>query len=152
MSDVTMTIEIPSDNDGFVLLQCPLCGDFFKVRPNDYEDDGVLELHCPSCGQISDSYMTEDVIDLAMAMAQNYATELIYNEMKKWEKQFNKGFLKFSAGKKPKPEHESPIRATIEALTISSFHCCSRDAKVKPMYKICGCYCPFCGVKDYELK
>ncbi|MDD3833272.1 MAG: TFIIB-type zinc ribbon-containing protein [Oscillospiraceae bacterium] len=152
MSDMTFQIEIPADNDGFVLLQCPLCGDFFKVRPSDYEDDGVLSLHCPSCGQVSDNYITEDVVELAMAIAQNYATDLVYDEMKKWERQYNSKDFKFNVGQKPKHKPENPIKATIEALTISHLSCCLREAKIKPMLKICGCYCPFCGVKDYEIE
>ena len=35
---------MPADNDGYVLLQCPNCGTYFKATPSDIEDDGVLEL------------------------------------------------------------------------------------------------------------
>lgn len=152
MSDVKFEISIPSDNDGYCLLQCPTCGELFKVKPSDYEDDGVLELRCPACGLAGENYITEDVVELAMAMAQNYATDLIYNEFKKMERKFKGGMISFKAGKKPKPEPENPIRAGIEALTITHFSCCKRNAKIKPLLQITGCYCPFCGVKDYEVK
>ena len=145
-----MQIEIPADNDGFVLLQCPLCGEYFKITPGDYEDDGVLEIFCPACGLASGNYMTEDVLELAQAMAENYAMDLIFNEMKKLERKYSRGAVTFKAGKKPKPEHESPIRATIEGLTKTYFPCCKRHAKIKPMLRISGCCCPFCGVKEYE--
>lgn len=147
-----MTIEIPSDDDGFALLQCPLCGEYFKITPGDYEDDSVLELRCPNCGLISDNYFTEDVLELAMAKTQNYAIDLIYNEMEKWERQFKSGIVTFKAGKKPKEEYESPIHATIEALTIHQYQCCGRKAKIKPILQIVGSYCPFCGVKEFEAK
>ncbi len=152
MSDVTFEISIPSDNDGYCLLQCPTCGEFFKVQPSDYEDDGVLELHCPACGLVGENYVTEDVLELGMAIAQNYANDLIYNEMKKWEREFKGSFVSFKAGKKPTPEHETPIRAGIEALAITRFPCCIRSAKIKPLLQITGCYCPFCGVKNYEVE
>ena len=42
--DFHMEISIPADNDGYILLQCPNCGTFFKATPSDIEDDGVLEL------------------------------------------------------------------------------------------------------------
>lgn len=42
--DIHMEISIPADNDGYILLQCPNCGTFFKATPSDIEDDGVLEL------------------------------------------------------------------------------------------------------------
>ena len=153
MSDtITMKIEIPADNDGFALLQCSLCGELFKVKPSDYEDDGVLEIHCPACGLSGENFFTEEVIELALAMAQNYAHDLIYSQMKKWEKQLSNGIMTFKAGKKPKPEYESPIHATIDALTITRFRCCGYDTKIKPLLKICGSYCPFCGVKEFELE
>jgi len=147
-----MKIEIPTDNDGFVLLQCTLCGEYFKVTPSDYEDDGVLEIYCPSCGLVSENYITEDVIELAMTMAHNVAMDLVYNEMKKLERKFKGGAISFKAGKKPKPEQENPIRATIEALTITHFRCCNKKVKIKPMLRISGCYCPFCGVKSFEVE
>ena len=75
-----MKIEIPADYEGYILLQCPLCGEYFKLKPNDYNDDRFLELYCPNCGLVSDNYLTEDVIELAMTKAQNYAKNYIYKE------------------------------------------------------------------------
>ena len=67
MSDeINMTIPIPTDDDGYVLLQCEQCGTYFKATPYDLEDDGVLHIFCPSCGLISENYVTEDVLELAM--------------------------------------------------------------------------------------
>jgi len=152
MSDATFQISIPSDNDGYCLLQCPICGEYFKVQPSDYEDDGVLELYCPACGLTSENYLTEDVIELAMAKVQNYALDQIYNEFKKMEKKFKGGSLTLKAGKKPTHEPENPIRSGIEALSITHFTCCGRSAKIKPLLQITGCYCPFCGVKNYEFE
>ncbi len=151
MSDTfSIKIDIPSDNDGFVLLQCPLCGAFFKVKADDYEDEGVLELYCPECGLCADSYFTEDVIKLAMAMAKNLAVDLINNEMKKFERSFKGKGISFKADKSAKREYEQPIYATIDALDIKYFECCKKEAKIKPLLKICGYYCPFCGVKYFE--
>lgn len=152
MADSEMEISIPADNNGYVLLQCPFCGEYFKLTPDDCEDEGVLDVSCPSCGLSGENFITEDVLELAMAMAKNVAMDMIYDEMKKWEKQFNSGFITFKAGKKPRPEPENPIRAGIEALTIIQFPCCKRTAKIKPMLKFTGCYCPFCGVKEFELE
>lgn len=38
-----MSISIPLDEDGFLLLQCQSCRGFFKVRSEDYEADDVEE-------------------------------------------------------------------------------------------------------------
>jgi len=145
MNDIQMKISIPTDNDGYVLLKCPICGEYFKLTPNDCEDEGVLEIHCPSCGLCSDSYLTEDVVELAMAMVQNKVTDLIHNNLKKLER--NKGgIVSFKVNQKPKHKLENPIWAGIQALTVTKFMCCERSAKIKLMLKFTGCYCPFCGV------
>lgn len=150
--DFYMEISIPADNDGYILLQCPNCGTFFKATPSDIEDDGVLELFCPSCGLVGEDYITEDVLELAMAMAHNKAMDIIHEEFKKMERQFRKGPVTFKAGKRPKHEPENPIHSRIEALEIVSFPCCKRTAKIKPILSMTGCYCPFCGVKNYEVE
>lgn len=147
-----MEISIPTDDDGYVLLKCPLCGTFFKAKPSDIKDDGVLELFCPSCGLTSENFISEDVLELAMAMTKNKAIDLIYDEFKKMECQFRKGPVTFKAGTRPKHEPENPIRSGIEVLEKATFMCCNRTSKIKPMLKITGCYCPFCGVKNYEVE
>lgn len=151
-NEFQMEIPIPTDDAGYVLLQCPNCGIFFKATPSDLEDDGVLEIFCPSCGLTSDCYITEDVMELAMAMMKNNAMNSIYGELKKMERQSQNGLITFKAGKQPKHDPENPIHSGIEALEITTFLCCNRTAKIKPMLKITGCYCPFCGVKDYEIE
>lgn len=150
--EIHMKISIPADDDGYVLLKCSHCGTFFKAIPSDVKDDGVLKLYCPSCGLVSGNYITDDVIELALVMTKNVAMEMIYNEFKKAERQLSKGPLTFKAGKKPDLEPENPIRSGIEALEIVSFPCYNRTAKIKPMLKMTGCYCPFCGVKNYEVE
>ena len=50
MTEIIDKIEIPADDDGYVLFKCPLCGEFFKVLVSDYTNDDVIEINCPSCG------------------------------------------------------------------------------------------------------
>ena len=96
MSDeINMTIPIPTDDDGYVLLQCEQCGTYFKATPADLKDDGVLHIFCPSCGLISENYVTEDVLELAMKMATNAVNDMIYNEFKKMERKRKKGIITF---------------------------------------------------------
>lgn len=152
LSDKTFEISIPTDNDGFCLLQCPTCGEFFKLSPSDYEDDGVLEIRCPACGLADNAYLTDDVIELGMAKAKNYANDLIHDFFRDTEKSFRGSNISFKAGTKPRPEPEIPIRSGIEALVITRFPCCKKEVKVKPLLRITGCYCPFCGVKNFELE
>jgi hypothetical protein len=150
--DNSFQIAVPTDDDGYILLKCPNCGTYFKATPSDIKDDGVLDLFCPSCGLIGGNYLTEDIVNLAVTIVNNKAMDMVYNEAKKLERQLNNGPIKFKAGKPPKHELEEPIRSGIEALEIAVFPCCKRTAKIKPLLKITGCYCPFCGVKNYELE
>lgn len=147
---ISFEISIPSDDDGYILLQCQHCGTFFKCTVKDLEDDSIIQLHCPSCGLVSESYLTEEVINLASAMAENYAMDMIYNAFKKMEQHnSSKSMIKFSAGQKPKHKSEDPIRTGIDELTVKNYLCCNRSAKIKPILKMSGSFCPFCGVMSF---
>ena len=150
--DFQMEISIPTDDDGYILLKCPNCSTYFKVPPADIEDDGVLEVFCPSCGLVSENYITEDVLELALAMVHNKAIDLIHDEFKKMERQLKRGPVTFKVGKRLNLEPENPIRSGIQAMEVATFSCCRRTAKVKPILKLTGCYCPLCGVKNYEVE
>ena len=148
-----MTISIPTDDDGYIILKCEHCGTFFKATPSDIEDDGVLHIFCPSCGLTSENYFTDDVIELAMKMTMNIANDMIYDMFKDLERQTKRNSLvKFKAGKRPQHEVLDPIRSGIEALEITTFPCCGRTAKIKPLLRMTGAYCPLCGVKNYEIE
>lgn len=148
-----MTVSIPTDDEGYILLQCEHCEIFFKATPSDIEDDGVLHIFCPSCGLTSENYVTEDVIELAMRMIKNKVNDMIYDAFKDLERHNKRNsIIKFKAGKRPEHETEDPIRSGIEALEIANFPCSRRTAKIKPLLKMTGAYCPFCGVKNYEIE
>ena len=150
MSEQIGVISIPADEDGFVLMQCPLCSEYFKLRTEDIEAEDVIEIWCPCCGLKSETYFTKDVIGLALKKTENYAMERIYDEFKKLERKSRNSLVSFKAGKKPARREEYPIRSGIENMDITHYPCCNREAKTKAMYKICGSYCPFCGVRYDE--
>ena len=153
MSDeIQMTISIPTDEDGYVLLKCEHCGTFFKGTPSDIQDNGVLHIFCPSCGLTSDNYFTDDVLELGMKMIKNRSIDMVYDSFKRLERQSKNSMIKFKEGKRPHHESEDPIRSGVEASDICTFPCCGRTAKIKPLLKMTGAYCPFCGVKNYEIK
>ena len=139
-------LSIPTDNHGFCLLQCPLCSGFFKLTPTDIEAEDVIQIWCPNCGLVSENYFTQDVIDLALAMAKNVAMESIFKSLGKLNRK-SKG-LTFKVNNKPKLENENPIIAGIDLLDVHKYDCCKREAKIKPITKLIGSYCPFCGVND----
>lgn len=150
--DFNVTIDIPTDDEGYFLLKCEHCGTLFKAFPSDVKDDAVLRVFCPSCGLTSENYLTEDVIELAMNIMQNRMNDMLNQAFKDLEKHSKKGFIHFKAGRKPARQSEDPIRSGIEAMEIVTFPCCKRTAKIKPLLRMTGCYCLFCGVKNYEVE
>ena len=147
MDDFTINITIPSDDDGYVLLKCPKCGELFKLLASDLENDDVSDIHCPLCGLISENYLTEDVISLAESKAMNRIMDELYSEFKKLERKSKKSFVQIKTPKLQR-EEESPIRATIDSMEIIEFNCCRKSVKLRNLLIYCGCYCPYCGGKQ----
>ena len=150
MGNTTFTISVPTDNEGYVLLRCPICEELFKLIPEDYRSDDVFCIYCPGCGITSDSYVTEDIIKLARAMAENYAMDTVMAGLKKLESKTKNVFVKSKIKNKPKRKNELPIQMSIEALREKNFMCCNKRAKIKPILGMSGCFCPYCGVMDDE--
>ncbi|MBQ3366420.1 MAG: TFIIB-type zinc ribbon-containing protein [Acidaminococcaceae bacterium] len=150
--EIQFEISIPSDDEGYILLQCEYCGTFFKVVTSDLHDERLLNIYCPCCGLVSENYLTDEVMDLANAMFENYAMDEVFKLFKNFEKKSRDKIIKIKAGKRPKHIDEMPIKSGIDVLEIREFKCCKKFAKIKPLLTITGCYCPFCGVKSYEAK
>ncbi len=151
-NEIHFKIKIPTDDDGFVLLKCSHCGTFFKLTPYDIEDDGVLSLFCPCCGLTSENFITDDVSELAYAILSNFAVNSIFDNFDEKVRTNRNNSIKFKVGKRPNPINERLINSGIHALNITTFQCCDRNAKVKPLLIMTGCYCPFCGVRSFETQ
>lgn len=146
MSDeITYSFSIPADSDGFVLLKCSLCQEFFKITPSDYEDDSQIEVWCPKCGLVPDSLLTEDVLELMDRTINNHFVDLLDDFDKKMKKTFNSKSMKYTSKSKQKKEVISTITPKSENLEINTYNCCHKEAKINPNLKLEGGYCPFCG-------
>ena len=44
MEETRFEIRIPCDDDGFILLRCPHCGELFKLTAEDMESDETLDI------------------------------------------------------------------------------------------------------------
>ena len=147
----TFEISIKSDEDGFILLQCSLCGEFFKLLASDLNDDSNINIWCPYCGLNGKKYYTQEVLDIGMKLAQNEMNKLLYQSFKEFERTTrNNKFMSFKCGKKPKDEVITPIKPRVENLEIKQFKCCKTKAKIRPISLENGCYCPLCGGADFE--
>ena len=153
MSEMRLSFRIPTDHDGYILLQCHRCGEYFKIPSEHFKDETILELRCPACGMVSDNFLTDETMELTQTMAENVMVDIINEEMKNLEKQFrNSKDISFKRGKELRRQYETPVRAGVDSLTKTDCRCCMRKAKVKPLLKIAGCYCPFCGVMNFEAE
>jgi uncharacterized Zn-finger protein len=67
MADVSFKITVPSDNDGFITLQCPFCDDRFKLTVEDFQREDILEIFCPYCGlrHQHNHFLRDEVIEQA---------------------------------------------------------------------------------------
>ncbi|WP_024822614.1 hypothetical protein [Aminobacterium mobile] len=139
-------ISIPSDNDGFVLLKCPSCNEKFMIQVDDIEDDSVIDIWCPHCGLKHDSYLDDNVNDLAEKIIQNHVADLLNDFSKDIEKIFkNNKNVKYKAGKTLEKESEIPIGRKTGDYDIKNYLCCGKTAKIRSITKFEGGYCPFCG-------
>ena len=133
MSETIINISVPTDNDGFITLQCPFCGDKFKLRAEEIEADELTHIFCPYCGLQDESshFWTDEV----MEQAKIAAVKSIINDGGK--------FLKGS--RKPLKMEDDKILFETEDLEVAEVTCCQSMIKVRPLAKSVGIYCPFCG-------
>lgn len=146
MDEFSLNISIPTDDEGYVLLKCPKCGEFFKLRPEDIESEDVKDIYCPLCGLTSDSFLTDEVIEAARIQALNKVMGTLHKEMVKLEKKTKNSIIQFKAGKYQE-EEEISINSSIDSMEIYDFDCCNKSAKIRYLTYYSGCYCPFCGGK-----
>lgn len=155
MNQETIKISIPNDSEGFVLVQCEHCGNFIMVMPQDLKDERLLHLYCPSCGLIIENPWTDDVKELAMTLCNNVLADSLNHFFDKIHSEFNfQGRFISSKASISKIEQRTPnpLFSRVNVLKKVKFRCCKRYAKIKPLLIMTGCYCSFCGVKEYEIK
>jgi len=150
MSNKTIQISIPADEDGYVSFECPHCEQRFKLKADEFEDSDVINLYCPICGLAHelDHFYSKDFIDKAMGIAEQEAMEMIYDMFKGLERK-NRGnkFVKFKAGPKPKVDIKE-LYENIDELVETEVQCCKKHLKVTELDKLIGVYCSYCGVKN----
>ncbi|VEP16116.1 conserved hypothetical protein [Hyella patelloides LEGE 07179] len=149
MSEVTFKIDVPTDDDGFLTLQCPFCSERFKLTVQDFEREDIIDLFCPYCGLKDEpsSFITDEIIEQAHILALNYAKSQINKSIKGLEQSSrgNKN-ISFKAGKPLEMEGDKVLFEK-EQLELITLKCCELETKAKSIVKEIGVYCPCCGVK-----
>ena len=146
MSEEKTNIYIPTDEDGFIELQCPFCNEVFRLDADDVQSDDTLGIFCPNCGLTGEfnDFLTADVIESVQIAERNLAKEMINKELKKMEKESG-GFLKVK--EELELETEKTVFLKNMDASLITFACCEKSAKVSFHIEVNGAYCPFCGVK-----
>lgn len=149
MSEIVFKINIPSDDDGFVTFQCSFCSGSFKLTTEDFQSDDVIYIFCPYCGLQNEGneLLTDEVLEQAHIIAQNYMNSTINKFVDGLEKSFRRNkHISFKPGKKLGMEDDKVLFER-EEMEIVQPTCCKRPVKTKSLEASLGIYCPFCGVK-----
>lgn len=87
--DMTIKVNLPSDEHGFTGRECPKCSGYFKVKSGTGLP--TSRCHCPYCGYTGDhnEFFTKDQIEYAKSIALREVVErVIEPELKKLEHSF----------------------------------------------------------------
>lgn len=145
-NDIKFEISVPSDEDGYVLLKCPSCGEKFMLTVEDIEDESTVDIWCPNCGLTHDHYLDDDIYELAERIVENQVAEMLNDFSNSLEKKFrNSKNIKFEQGKEIKKEAELPIWRKTGDYEEKKYLCCFKTVKISSIKKFEGSYCPFCG-------
>lgn len=150
MEETHFEIKVPCDDDGFILLRCPRCSELFKLTVEDIESDETLDIYCPSCGLAADNFLTQNVIDLALAKTSNFAIDAIAQQLQSFAKKNSSDFIQFEIKANRERKPEPPIAVAIEALQITNCHDCGRKSKISPALAMSAHTCPLCGIGQFN--
>jgi hypothetical protein len=148
-NNISFSINIPTDSDDYFGLSCPYCRNKFKILAPEFKETDVVNVYCPICGLVDEfnSFYTNEVINKALSIAENYAKDMVYRMFKELERK-NRGnkFLKIKAGKKP-IGNEPELYESENHLVIVNKNCCNSHFKVTELDKWLIPYCVYCGGK-----
>ena len=144
--DEHISLSIPLDEDGYLLLQCPHCQGFFKVLSEDYKSDDVDGLWCPICGLKSENFWPDKVIELAKAKVLNSCIGDFEKELARISASTSRqSLITLKVSSTSRREHEAEILPAVDSFVKSECHFCGKSIKVKPLDKYAGSFCAYCG-------
>ena len=103
-----------------------------------------------SCGVRADNFLTQDVIDLALAKAANAFMPELEKLLKKELGEVGNDFISFDVKMEHDEEPEIPIRQAIEALQKVTCKDCKRVSKVSSALAMSSYACPYCGIGQFN--
>jgi len=151
--EYTMSIQIPTDADGFLGRECPnsTCSPgYFKVKPGTGITEGQEEAYCPYCRRVGKpgSFTTKAQIEYSQNVAIREAEKGVSNMIESAlglgpsrKRRLGGGFL--SMEMTYKPERLSPVRPLLEEALRRDVTCpsCGLEHSVFGLAN----WCPDCG-------
>lgn len=144
-NSIKKRISIPADTEGFVLSECSICGELFKLDASIIQDEAQLLLWCPNCGLNRQSFVSSEVINYTEKVVENHMAKVLNEFSKDLKKTFKKNSFKVKTRNKISEVIPDPIISKVENLERKIYQCCKNEAKISPNLKIEGSYCPYCG-------
>ena len=79
MGNISLSVEIPLDSDGYTELECDFCKVRFMITGEDYETKDMPFFFCPVCGLPNDlgTFYCREVIEKFEQMAKEWAIKEI---------------------------------------------------------------------------
>lgn len=140
-------IKIEGDSDGYMMFECPYCKSEFKLNIEEYDESDISNMYCPYCGleKGKDNFYTQEVIEQANNIANNYLIEELNKAFGKMSKEINKSKIlkmKYKPIKKLNVKNIKTID-TVEEI----FECkkCKRHLKVLYCEGMSKIFCSYCG-------
>lgn len=149
MNNVSFSINIPADSEGYFSLCCPYCTNKFKISTSEFQETDIVNIYCPTCGLVKEfnSFYTDEVTDKALSIAKNHAEDMIYQMFKGLERKSRSNkFIKIKAGKKANA-YEPELYEPDNHLVIVKKECCDSHVKITELDKWLIPYCIYCGRK-----
>ena len=145
----TITISIPTDEQGYLGRECPECHRYFKVMLGTGLTDPT-PCFCAYCGHqaAADEFLTQDQLEFAKSAALRYAHGELFKMLKRYEGPIGRQdrFIKMSLKVTP---GSSPAAFRYRERDLESQLTC---AGCTLQYTIFGvfAYCPDCGQHNSE--
>lgn len=146
-NEVSISMEVPQDEDGFFTCVCPHCGDRFKLRGDEFSERDPDVLACAICGltgPTGDFTLTDEIHEVAMRHVENVATDLINSFVDDLARSFKSGPVRFKKGKKLSRKPIPKLREFVD-LADAELTCCEAHVRVPVAIAISTLYCPYCS-------
>lgn len=150
MTEVTFNTELPLDDEGYLLAECPECRERLGIHAGEleaFEPDGIACPYCEAMDHRSAFLLTDEVCKAVEAEGVNKVLEKLGGAMKNLEqKTRGSDFLQIEVDG-PKKRHVPKPQETPEDLTIVGLDCCDRSIRVKDEAVDTDLRCPYCGME-----